>query len=37
MSYAEVGTALGIPVTHVGSVLRRAESAFKKEFEHASR
>jgi len=37
MSYAEVGAALGIPVTHVGSVLRRAESAFKKEFEHASR
>lgn len=37
MSYAEVGVALGIPVTQVGSVLRRAESAFKKEFEHASR
>ena len=37
MSYAEVGTALGIPVSHVGSVLRRAESAFKKEFEYASR
>jgi len=37
MSYAEVGAALGIPITHVGSVLRRAESAFKKEFEHASR
>lgn len=37
MSYAEVGAALGIPSTQVGSVLRRAESAFKKEFEHASR
>jgi RNA polymerase sigma-70 factor (ECF subfamily) len=37
MSYAEIGAALGIPVTHVGSVLRRAESAFKKEFEYASR
>jgi len=37
MSYAEVGAALGIPVSHVGSVLRRAESAFKKEFEYASR
>lgn len=37
MSYAEVGAALGIPVSHVGSVLRRAESAFKKEFENAPR
>ena len=37
MSYVEVAAALGIPVTHVGSVLRRAESAFKKEFEDASR
>ena len=37
MSYAEVGAALGIPASHVGSVLRRAEAAFKKEFENASR
>lgn len=37
MSYAEVAAALAIPVSHVGSVLRRAESAFKKEFEHATR
>lgn len=37
MSYADVGAALGIPSSQVGSVLRRAESAFKKEFEHASR
>jgi RNA polymerase sigma factor (sigma-70 family) len=37
MSYTEVGAALGIPVNQVGSVLRRAESAFKKEFHHASR
>lgn len=37
MSYAEIADALAIPVAHVGSVLRRAESAFKKEFEHASR
>lgn len=37
MSYAEVAAAAGIPVSHIGSVLRRAESAFKKEFENASR
>jgi RNA polymerase sigma factor (sigma-70 family) len=36
MSYAEVAEALGVPSTHVGSMLRRAEIAFKKEFEHAS-
>jgi len=36
MSYVEVGAALGIPASHVGSVLRRAEAAFKKEFEDAS-
>ena len=37
MSYADVGATLGIPANQVGSMLRRAESAFKKEFEHASR
>lgn len=36
MSYAEVAAALGVPASHVGSMLRRAELAFKKEFDHAS-
>jgi RNA polymerase sigma factor (sigma-70 family) len=37
MSYAEVAAASGIPVAHVGSTLRRAEIAFKKEFHHGTR
>lgn len=36
MSYAEIASALGIAPTHVGTLLRRAEIAFKKEFDHAS-
>ena len=36
MSYAQVAAALGVPASHVGSMLRRAELAFKKEFDHAS-
>jgi RNA polymerase sigma factor (sigma-70 family) len=36
MSYAEVAAALGVPASHVGTLLRRAEAAFKKEFDHAS-
>jgi RNA polymerase sigma-70 factor (ECF subfamily) len=36
MSYSEIAVALGIPSAHVGTLLRRAESAFKKEFDHAS-
>ena len=35
-SYAQIAAALGIPVGHVGTNLRRAEMAFKKEFDHAS-
>ena len=35
-SYAEIAAALRIPVGHVGTTLRRAEIAFKKEFDHAS-
>ncbi len=35
-SYAEIAGATGMPVTHVGTTLRRAELAFKKEFDHAS-
>ena len=36
MTYAEVAAALGVPTGHVGTILRRAEAAFKKEFDHAS-
>lgn len=36
MSYSEIGESLGIPASHVGMRLRRAETAFKKEFDHAS-
>jgi len=36
MSYAEVAAAMQVPVGHVGSMLRRAEAAFKKEFDHAT-
>jgi len=34
MSYAEVAAAIGVPVAQIGTLLRRAEAAFKKEFEH---
>jgi RNA polymerase sigma-70 factor (ECF subfamily) len=33
MSYAEIADALGIKVGHVGTVLRRAESALRKEMD----
>jgi DNA-directed RNA polymerase specialized sigma24 family protein len=36
MSYAEVAAAMQVPIGHVGSMLRRAEAAFKKEFDHAT-
>ena len=36
MSYAEVADSLGVPVAHIGTLLRRAELAFKKEYDHAS-
>jgi RNA polymerase sigma factor (sigma-70 family) len=36
MSYAEIAATLGVPPTHIGTLLRRAEIAFKKEFDHAS-
>ena len=36
MTYAEIAAALDVPAGHVGSMLRRAEIAFKKEFDHAS-
>jgi RNA polymerase sigma factor (sigma-70 family) len=31
LSYAEVASALGVTANHVGTMLRRAEAAFKKE------
>ena len=34
LSYAEVATALGIPVDQVGTRLRRAQEAFRKEVLH---
>jgi RNA polymerase sigma factor (sigma-70 family) len=36
MSYAEIAETVGVPPTHIGTLLRRAEIAFKKEFDHAS-
>jgi len=36
MSYAEIAAALDVPAAHVGTLLRRAETRFKKEFDHAS-
>ncbi len=36
LSYAEVAAALGVPASHVGTLLVRAESAFKKEFDRVS-
>jgi RNA polymerase sigma-70 factor (ECF subfamily) len=37
MSYAEIADALGIKVGHVGTVLRRAESALRKEMDRETR
>jgi RNA polymerase sigma factor (sigma-70 family) len=34
MSYVEIGEALGVKAGHVGTLLRRAESALRKEMEH---
>ncbi|MEO6857304.1 MAG: sigma-70 family RNA polymerase sigma factor [Solirubrobacteraceae bacterium] len=34
MSYVEIAEALGVKVGHVGTLLRRAESALRKEMEH---
>jgi RNA polymerase sigma-70 factor (ECF subfamily) len=33
MSYAEIADALGVKVGHVGTLLRRAEAALRKEFD----
>ncbi len=37
MSYVEIAEALGVKVGHVGSLLRRAESAFRKEMDRETR
>ena len=34
LSYAEVANALSVTANHVGTMLRRAEAAFKKEHRH---
>lgn len=34
MTYVEIAEALGVKVGHVGTLLRRAESALRKEMEH---
>ncbi|TMG44190.1 MAG: RNA polymerase sigma factor, partial [Chloroflexi bacterium] len=36
LSYAEVATALGIKVGNVGTLLRRAEDALRKEVNRAT-
>jgi RNA polymerase sigma-70 factor (ECF subfamily) len=36
LSYAEVGAALGLKTNHVGTLLVRAEAAFKKEFDRVT-
>jgi RNA polymerase sigma-70 factor (ECF subfamily) len=36
LSYAEVAEAMGVPVGHVGTILRRAEAALRKEIERAA-
>jgi RNA polymerase sigma-70 factor (ECF subfamily) len=37
LSYAEVAEAMNVKVGHVGTMLRRAESALRRELQHASR
>lgn len=37
MSYVEIATALGVKVGQVGTLLRRAESALRKEMDRATR
>ena len=36
LSYAEVAGAMGVGIGHVGTMLRRAEAAMRKEIEHAT-
>ena len=36
MSYAEIADALGVKVGHVGTMLRRAESALRKEMDRGT-
>jgi RNA polymerase sigma factor (sigma-70 family) len=36
LTYAEVGAALGLKANHVGTLLVRADAAFKKEFDRVS-
>lgn len=37
LSYAEIADALGVPIANVGTLLRRAEAALRKEMTHATR
>jgi RNA polymerase sigma-70 factor (ECF subfamily) len=37
MSYVEIAEALGVKVGHIGTLLRRAESALRKEMDHETR
>ena len=37
LSYAEIADAVGAPVGHVGTILRRAEAALRKEVEREAR
>lgn len=37
MSYAEIADALGVKASHVGTLLRRAESALRKEMDRETR
>ena len=37
MSYVEIADALGVKVSHVGTLLRRAESALRKEMDRETR
>jgi RNA polymerase sigma factor (sigma-70 family) len=36
LSYVEIGNALGVGVSQIGTLLRRAEKALRKEIDHAS-
>jgi DNA-directed RNA polymerase specialized sigma24 family protein len=36
MSYLEIAEALGVKAGHVGTLLRRAESALRKEMDHGA-
>lgn len=37
LSYQEIAAALGVKVGHVGTLIRRSESALRKEMDHATR